>query len=592
MIKKHGNRFAPEKKTGNHKWIPLLLLFLLMLLSSCAAGYILGRSAFPESSGRRIDTILLTPDGDAAEQQMQQIFHLAGKINYTNGRPYAQGRVQLHSEPRETVTDTNGSFTFFHLEGGEHQIRILDRTGNVLGERKVNLFSAQAESGVNVSLQQNGQYTIEVAVDVRLMEVAIELDEKNNSLYINPEKLTYLTSDGRLVTPTGEAYYWEGTLVTPGGLVITADKTVVAPASEGPLGIALLTPENQVIYPEQDAALPDGTKLLENGNILLPGETMIERNENGTVILTPDGLRGQPGAGGVVISGDNQVSPIGTGTSGPDSNTQDNPAGPNESVSGNGYDTGTNPAERNDSSQIGNGSGGVNAGLGSGEGGESNAGSGSVSGDSSGDSSEGNDKDGGGISGGGGSGDSSGGNSGDSSGGNSGNSGGETGGDNGGGGDDKDEGPIPNFRVSWTQGQEIELFSICREMCRPFCRARKEATRLYLKIIIPFMLSLPYQLRKTAYTFPCVSVLLHIKTESRLPIGGIHKTAALRKVIPYAWVQVKANPIFWSGSGLMRAERTGLTQMQARQTLIIGSGLKYGLSRKVRRYMHGKRTVL
>ena len=72
----------------------------------------------------------------------------------------------------------------------------------------------------------------------------------------------------------------------------------------------------------------------------------------------------------------------------------------------------------------------------------------------------------------------------------------------------------------------------------------------------------------------------------------INKTAALRKVIPYAWMQVKANPIFWSGSGLMRVERTGLTQMQARQTLIIGSGLKYGLSRKVRRYMHGKRTVL
>ena len=89
---------------------------------------------------------------------------------------------------------------------------------------------------------------------------------------------------------------------------------------------------------EQDAALPDGTKLLENGNILLPGETMIERNGNGTVILTPEGLRGQPGSGCVVISGDNQVSPIGTGTSGPDSNTQDNPAGPNESVSGNGYD--------------------------------------------------------------------------------------------------------------------------------------------------------------------------------------------------------------------------------------------------------------
>ena len=99
MIKKHPNSFVPEKKAGDHKWIPVLLLFLLMLLSSCAAGYILGRSAFPGSSGQRIDTILLTPDGTEGESAIQQIFHLTGKINYTNGRPYARGRVQLHSEP-------------------------------------------------------------------------------------------------------------------------------------------------------------------------------------------------------------------------------------------------------------------------------------------------------------------------------------------------------------------------------------------------------------------------------------------------------------------------------------------------------------
>ncbi|WP_455650278.1 hypothetical protein [Enterocloster citroniae] len=91
MIKKHPNSFVPEKKAGDHKWIPVLLLFLLMLLSSCAAGYILGRSAFPGLSGQRIDTILLTPDGTEGESAIQQIFHLTGKINYTNGRPYARG---------------------------------------------------------------------------------------------------------------------------------------------------------------------------------------------------------------------------------------------------------------------------------------------------------------------------------------------------------------------------------------------------------------------------------------------------------------------------------------------------------------------
>ena len=100
-----------------------MLFFTYAFVFLCGGIYSRQICISPESSGRRIDTILLTPDGDAAEQQMQQIFHLAGKINYTNGRPYAQGRVQLHSEPRETVTDTNGSFTFFHVEGGEHQIR-------------------------------------------------------------------------------------------------------------------------------------------------------------------------------------------------------------------------------------------------------------------------------------------------------------------------------------------------------------------------------------------------------------------------------------------------------------------------------------
>ncbi|MCD7994257.1 MAG: carboxypeptidase regulatory-like domain-containing protein, partial [Clostridia bacterium] len=235
---------------------------------------------------------------------------------------------------------------------------------------KSTFFSAPPESGVNVSLQQDGQYTVEVAVDVRMMEVVIELDEENRSLYINPEKLTHLTSDGRVVTPTGEAYHREGTIVTPGGVVITADGTVVAPASEGPLGIALLTPENQVVYPEQDAALPDGTQLLENGNILLPGKTVIEKNENGTVILTPDGQRGQPGAGGVVISGDNQVLPIGAGT-----NVNGNSRGPDESASGNGYEPGTDQAEQNDASQNGDGSGGGIAGPELEERGENSAGS-------------------------------------------------------------------------------------------------------------------------------------------------------------------------------------------------------------------------
>ena len=95
MIKKHGNRFAPERRQGIINGFRYCCYFYLCFCPPVRRDIFSGRSAFPESSGRRIDTILLTPDGDAAEQQMQQIFHLAGKINYTNGRPYAQGRFSF-----------------------------------------------------------------------------------------------------------------------------------------------------------------------------------------------------------------------------------------------------------------------------------------------------------------------------------------------------------------------------------------------------------------------------------------------------------------------------------------------------------------
>lgn len=131
------------------------VVILLMLLSSCAAGYILGRSAFPESSGRRIDTILLTPDGDAAEQQMQQIFHLAGKLIIPMAGPMLRGGFSFTVNQGKPLRTQTGALRFSCGRRGAPD-SYLDRTGNVLGERKVNLFSAQAESGVNVSLQQTG----------------------------------------------------------------------------------------------------------------------------------------------------------------------------------------------------------------------------------------------------------------------------------------------------------------------------------------------------------------------------------------------------------------------------------------------------
>ena len=146
--------------------------------------------------------------------------------------------------------------------------------------------------------------------------------------------------------------------------------------------------------------------------------------------------------------------------------------------------------------------------------------------------------------------------------------------------------------MSWTQGQEIELFSDLSGNVQTLLPGAEGSYPFILENNNSFHVIFTLSIEEDSLHIPMRFRIVTYKDRKPLTDWWIHKTAALRKVIPYAWVQVKANPIFWSGSGLMRAERTGLTQMQARQTLIIGSGLKYGLSRKVRRYMHGKRTVL
>lgn len=320
MPHKDNNGFSsPEQEMGksDEKKRALFFLLLLTLITSCLAGYMLGRRAAPAPSGMRIDTILLTPPDSAKDKAVERVFHLTGKIVYTNGEPYANGRIQLHSDPRETITDQSGSFSFFHVEKGRHQIKALDGNGGVLGERQVEVTEADPNSGVNVDLRSDGKYTIEVAVDVRMLEVEIELDRENNEMYINGENITYCTSQGRVVTPAGETSYFDRAVVTPGGSVILTDGTIIRPVSDGPLGIAVLTPEDEVIYPEQQLALPDGTQVTDGGSLVLPSGTAVEVNETGTVILPPEGSASYPGSGGVVISDGNEVIPIGHKGSGP-----------------------------------------------------------------------------------------------------------------------------------------------------------------------------------------------------------------------------------------------------------------------------------
>ena len=119
-----------KNKRSRHLWF--LLLIFIALVTSSILGFILGRQTGTMPLGQVVDTIVLEPE--------VPVFHLSGQTLYTDGSPAAGLRMQLHSEPIETQTDSAGNFLFPNVEQGEHSISVLSATGDVLAQREVQIL--------------------------------------------------------------------------------------------------------------------------------------------------------------------------------------------------------------------------------------------------------------------------------------------------------------------------------------------------------------------------------------------------------------------------------------------------------------------
>ena len=302
-----------QKKTGSEVkrrdnsriWLVLiLLLFLFTLITSSLVGYILGSNAGPSSMGQLIDTILLTPESTESHATI----HLSGTVAYTDGTPAAGRRLELHSDPVTTVSDSKGGFLFPNVPQGEHTISILTDEGEIQVQRKINIqYDSRKKKDVSIQLTENGAYAIELSIDVRVLEVVIELDQE--SMKIDSESFTFSTRDGDVVTPAGSANVRDGVIVTPGGNVHLPHGNVVFPGGKTDDTAYIILSDDTVI--EKQPLESGDIKVDADGAVSLPDGTVIEP---GGQIINPDGTAEIPGASGVIV-GDGIVSPIGGGTS-------------------------------------------------------------------------------------------------------------------------------------------------------------------------------------------------------------------------------------------------------------------------------------
>lgn len=156
----------------------ILFLVLLVALSSSVIGYLIGRIvSLDYFTGQVIDTIniefgkFINPPAPLPTYQI----NVVGIVQYTDGTPYANGTIELRSDPRYTTTNSFGRFEFLDVEEGQHIISVMDGT-RVLASTTVN-FRIDAFINVKQIVRlDTGGYLIRIPLQVEVLNVILELD--------------------------------------------------------------------------------------------------------------------------------------------------------------------------------------------------------------------------------------------------------------------------------------------------------------------------------------------------------------------------------------------------------------------------------
>ena len=106
---------------------------------------------------------------------VEKIVSIKGRVIYTDGTPFANGLVELRSEPRINITNQEGKFIFEDVAEGSHTISVLDQNHQVLASCIVEIKrNIQIKDAVLVEME-DGTFVIEVAVNVEVLEIVLEI---------------------------------------------------------------------------------------------------------------------------------------------------------------------------------------------------------------------------------------------------------------------------------------------------------------------------------------------------------------------------------------------------------------------------------
>lgn len=190
--------FNKSRETRKRRIGWLLLLFFCVSLTSCLIGFVIGRIVTTDNySGYLVDTITLS----SGEADIKNRFDLTGRVLYTDGTPYANGTVELRSEPRYTETDSSGYFMFKDVPAGKHVINVIQ--GGVVQATCIVFVDANESNTESLIVKlDDGSFQMRISLNVVMLEITLFIDNGKMIPYLSDDHL--LGDDGK--TFPGDAY--------------------------------------------------------------------------------------------------------------------------------------------------------------------------------------------------------------------------------------------------------------------------------------------------------------------------------------------------------------------------------------------------
>lgn len=270
----------------------LFFLGMIALVSTIVVSLVLQNNT---TTPPVIDNIPINP----AEAR---VIHVTGQVLYKDGKPFKEGKVELHSDVINTITDEKGWFLFQDVKAEEHTLSVIDKDGNTLAEASINLKQKDADEKIEIMKNKNGDYTINISTDVRYLELAVQIADDH--LLLTETKTYAVTDKGNIYTVDGMIKPEDGAVILESGTVITEGNVIIH------YPYAVETDNTVIDIGKDGATFSDKSQVDHNGNVMLPNGTVINKKEE--TVTPPSNTTGNNGTQDIPKDTPSQVEPDGT----------------------------------------------------------------------------------------------------------------------------------------------------------------------------------------------------------------------------------------------------------------------------------------